>query len=156
MYWIVIRFMPAPYSTTLPKTFRNKVKVARHTMEPCLWIVMKKCFPLQPQFDVTLSTDSHIHENRFGNKKNTTVNLPTETRCTIGRFKVVYHSRKCMKILGFLPKGRGGGGGTLKLFFLQGCHVAWGHVTTLGAFEFAFWSARSFAELPWKWVPNLH
>ena len=24
--------------------------------------------------------------------------------------KVVYHSRKCMKILGFLLKGRGGGG----------------------------------------------
>ena len=32
--------------------------------------------------------------------------------------KVVYHSRKCMKMLGFLLKGRGGGG-TLKLFFLQ-------------------------------------
>ena len=26
------------------------------------------------------------------------------------RVKVVYHSRKCMKILGFLLKGRGGGG----------------------------------------------
>ena len=47
-----------------------------------------------------------------------------------------------MKILGFLLKGRGGGG-TLKLFFLQGfdggtgngmhvhCHGAWGHVTAL-------------------------
>ena len=32
---------------------------------------------------------------------------------------MIYHSGKCMKILGFLLKGRGGGG-TLKLFFLQG------------------------------------
>ena len=27
---------------------------------------------------------------------------------------MVYHSRKCMKILGFLLKGRGGGGAYLK------------------------------------------
>ena len=67
--------------------------------------------------------------------------------------------------LRFFAIRKRGWGGTLKLLFLQGfwwrdwewlmhvhCHVAWGHVTILGAFEFAFWSARSSAELPWKWV----
>ena len=65
-----------------------------------------------------------------------------------------------MKILGLE-----GGGGVLTLFrFYKGfdggtghgmhvhCHVAGGHVTTLGTFEFTFSSARSFAELPWKWI----
>ena len=51
-----------------------------------------------------------------------------------------------MKILGFLLKERGGV--PLNSSFSKGfdggtgngmhCHVAWGHVTTLGAFEFAF------------------
>ena len=32
------------------------------------------------------------------------------------------------------------------------CHMVGGHMTTLGTFKFTFWSWRSFAELPWKWV----
>ena len=64
-------------------------------------------------------------------------------------------------------EARGGGGSKTLLFpeiLTEGlgmimhvhCHMTVGHVTLLGTFEFAFWSAESFAEVPWKCVKFPH